>query len=108
MQKQQQAKRKKSRIRLRFFSILLFILIIAVIGYYFWQTTNRGIPNLHGWESIEVLNFANNHNIDIHFEFVYSNNMAPTLVISQSVPPGTIITEGMSLTVEISKGIRVR
>ena len=66
------------------------------------------MPNLHGWESTEVLNFARDHDIEIQFEFIYSSDMAPTLVISQSVGPGTPITEGMRLTVEISKGIEVR
>jgi len=108
MQKQQPVRRKKHRIRARFFSIFFTILIITAIGYFFWQTTNTQIPNLHGWESTEVLDFGNNHSIEINFEFIYSNDMAPTLVISQSVPPGTVITDGMSLTVEISKGVEVR
>ena len=108
MQKQQLMQRKKNQIRSRFFSILLSVLIMGVIGYFFWQTTHMGMPNLHGWESIEVLNFARNHHIDIHFEFIYSSEMAPTLVISQSVQPGSAITEGMSLIVEISKGIKVK
>ena len=66
------------------------------------------MPNLYGWESVRVLDFARDHNIEVQVEFIYSNDMAPTLVISQSIQPGTTITEGMSLTVEISKGIKVR
>ena len=108
MQKQQQVRKKKNRITARFFSIIFSISIIAVIGYFFWQSTNPRMPNLHGWESTEVLNFARVHEIELEFEFVYSNNMAPTLVISQTIPPGTAITEGMLLRIEISKGIEVR
>jgi len=108
MQEQQSVRRKKNRIRARFFSIVFSIFIMAAIGYFFWQTTQIQIPNLHGWESTEVLDFARGHHIEIEFEFVYSRDMAPTLVVSQSVPPGTAITAGMHLTVEISKGVEVR
>ena len=108
MQEQQPVRKKKTRIKPRFFSIILSIFIMAAIGYFFWQTTNIQIPNLHGWESVEVLEFAREHDIQIHFEFIYTGDMAPTLVVSQSVPPGTDIVPGMHLTVEISKGIEVR
>ena len=108
MQKQQPVRRKKNRIRARFFSLFFSIFIMIVIGYFFWQSMNAQIPNLHGWESIEVLHFGRNHEIEINFEFIYSNDLAPTLVVSQSLPPGTAITEGMRLTVEISKGVEVR
>jgi len=108
MQEQQPTRKKKNRITARFFSLFFSLFIIGAIGYFFWQTTHRQIPNLHGWESTEVLDFARNHHIEINFEFIYSNDMAPTLVFSQSVPPGTAITEGMRLTVEISKGVEVR
>jgi len=108
MQKQQLARRRKNRLKARFFSLFLTILIITVIGYFFWQTTNTTMPNLHGWESIEVLDFARDHNIEIQVEFIYSNDIAPTLIISQSIPPRTVITEGMTLNVEISKGVEVR
>jgi beta-lactam-binding protein with PASTA domain len=81
---------------------------MATIGYFFWQITNTQIPNLHGWASTEVLGFARNHNIEIDFQFIYSTDMAPTLVVSQSIPPGTAITEEMQLIIEISKGVEVR
>jgi len=105
---QKQVKRKKNFVRARFFSMILSIFILGVIGFFFWRATQLQIPNLHGWESTEVLAFANKHNIEIEFEFVYSIEMAPTLVMRQSVPPGTAITEGMQLAIEISKGVEVR
>jgi len=108
MQKKPLAIKKRNRVRARFFSIFLTVLIVAVVGYLLYLTTSERLPNLHGRESAEVLDFARNHNIDVHFEFIYSNEMPPTRVISQSVPPRTEITEGMSLTVEISKGVEVR
>ena len=101
-------RKNKNRVRARFYSIFLSFLIILAIGYFFWQATNTQIPNLHGWESTEVLNFGKNHDIEINFEFIYSTDMPPTLVVSQSVPPGTAITEDLSFTVEISKGVEVR
>ena len=107
MQKHKPIRRKKNRVKARFFSLFLTILIISVVGYLYWQTTNTRIPNLHGWESTEVLNFAKEHNIEIEVEFIYSNIMAPTLVISQSIPPRTAITEGMVLIIEVSKGVEV-
>jgi len=109
MQKQHSARRKRNRVRARFFSLFFTILIVAVIGYFFWKTTtSMHLPNLHGWKSCEVLDFAKDHNIEVHFEFVYSPDIAPTLVMSQSAPPRTAITEGMSLSIQISKGIEVR
>ena len=99
---------KKSRLTARFFSILLSIGIIVVIGYFFWRRTHTQIPNLHGWYATEAMAFGRIHNIDITFEFVYSIDMAPTLVVSQSIPPGSAITEDIELIIEISKGIEVR
>ena len=108
MQKQYPVRRKKTRIRARFFSLFFSLFIMVAIGYFFWQTTHTQIPNFHGWESTAVLDFGRRHAIDVHFEFIYSSDMSPTRVVSQSVPPGTTIFEGMGLTVEISKGIEVR
>ena len=108
MQKSKPVRRRRNRVRARFFSLFLTILIISVIGYFYWQTTNTRIPNLHGWESTEVLEFAREHNIEIEVEFIYSNDMAPTLVIGQSIPPQTDITDGMVLEIEVSKGFEVR
>jgi len=108
MAEQKQKKKKKNRLTARFYSIFLSIGILAVIGYFFWQRTHVQIPNLHGWAATEVMDFGQAHHITIEFEFVYSHDMAPTLVVSQSIPPGTPITEDMELIVEISKGIEVR
>lgn len=108
MQRQQLVRKKKNRVRARFFSLFLTILIITVIGYFFWQTTVERMPNLHGWESAQVLDFARDHNIEVLVDFIYTNDMVPTLVVSQSISPRTDITEGMSLRVEISKGVEVR
>jgi len=108
MQEQQSTRKKKTRITARFFLLFFSLVIISVIGYFFWQTTQRQLPNLHGWESTAVLDFASSHHIDVYFEFIYSNDMAPTRILSQSVPPRTAIAEGMRLTVEVSKGVEVR
>lgn len=105
---EQPIRRRKNRLKARFFSIFLSLFILAMIGYFFWQTTHPQIPNLHGWSSTEVLDFGKDHEMDIQFEFIYSRDVAPTLVISQSIPPRTAISEGMDLTVEISKGVEVR
>lgn len=112
MQEEQQPNKatvkRKKRFRARFFSIFLTIFICVVIGYFFWQTTHSQIPNLHGWSSTEVLDFSRENYINLEIEFIYSNEVAPTLVISQSIPPRTAITEGMDLTIEVSKGIEVQ
>ena len=108
MQKQQLVRKKKNRVRARFFSLFISILIIAVIGYFLWQTTSERMPNLHGWESAQVLDFARDHNIEVQVDFIYTDDIMPALVVSQSVSPRTNITEGMSLKVEISKGVEVR
>jgi len=108
MAKQKSENRKKRRLTARFFSVLLTMGIIFVVGYFFWQQTHTQVPNLHGWHATEVMDFGQTHQIELIFEFVYSSEMAPTLVVRQSVAPGSLITEDMALLVEISKGIEVR
>jgi len=108
MQKKSVKRKKKNRLRARFYSILVTLLIIISAGYFFWQVTNTQVPNLHGWESVDVLNFGHDHNVLINFEFVYSNDVAPTRVVSQSVLPGATITEDLQITVEISKGVEIK
>jgi len=104
----QQTKKKQTAIKARILSILLTCVILGMIVYFFWQPEGSHLPNLHGWQSTDVLDFARRHDIDLDIAFSYSQDMAPTLVISQSLPPGEAITEGMTLVVEISKGVEVR
>lgn len=108
MTKTASQKKKKNRLTARFYSILITTGILVTIGLFFWQSTQAQIPNLHGWESIEVMSFGQTHNITLEFEFVYSEDIAPTLVVNQSIPPGAAIVENMTLIIEISKGIEVR
>jgi len=104
---QQPSRRKKVRLRARFYTIMATF-IMLIIGLIFWRSNNNSIPNLHGWDSSEVVRFANDHNINVEFEFSYSNTVAPTLVIGQSVAPGTNLNGVHELIVEVSKGIEVR
>lgn len=106
-QKSFQPRRKKVRFRARFYTIMATF-IILITGLIFWRTGVNSIPNLHGWESSAVARFARDNNIDVEFEFSYSNEVAPALVISQSVTPGTNLNQVRELIIEVSKGIEVR
>jgi len=106
--KQLPKRRKKVRLTARFYTIVSTFFIMVLITLFFWRNPNTQIPNLHGWESAAVLEFAREHDINVEFAFSYSETIAPTLVISQSVVPRTRIETGMRLVVEVSKGIEVR
>ncbi|MCL1991148.1 MAG: hypothetical protein FWG67_09700 [Defluviitaleaceae bacterium] len=102
--------RKKRRrvVKTRLFSLLFTIGIVITLGYFFWQTRRPHLPNLHGWAATEVMAFGDRHHINVQFEFVYAEDVAPTLVVSQSLPPRTRLVAGLNLVIEISKGIEVR
>jgi len=100
-------RRKKIRLRARFYTIVA-TLVMLIIGLFFLRSTNTNLPNLHGWESNAVVQFAREHGIDVEFEFSYSTDVAPTLVIGQSVAPGTNLDEVDALIIEVSKGIEVQ
>ena len=103
----QPPRRKKVRFRARFYTIVATF-IMLIVGLIFWRSNNNSIPNLHGWDSSAVVDFARENSIVVEFEFSYSNSVAPTLVIGQSVAPGTKLNEVRTLIVEVSKGIEVR
>jgi len=107
MEEQQRIK-KKAKFRPRFFSLILMMAIIVLSVYFMWYGNRDQLPNLHGWASTDVLAFAGENEIEVAFEFVYSDTIAPTLVSGQDVQPGTVITDQMVVVVEISKGIQVR
>ena len=104
---QPQQRRKKVRFKARFYTIVATF-IMLIIGLIFWRSAGNSIPNLHGWESNAVVHFARDNNIDIEFEFSYSSDVAPTLVIGQSIAPGTNLNEVHELIIEVSKGIEVQ
>lgn len=79
-----------------------------IFAFFFLRQAHNQVPNLHGWESAAVIEFATEFGLDLEFDFSYSSTVAPTLVMKQSVAPGTRIEPGMRLTIEISKGIEVR
>ena len=101
-------KKKRYRLKPRFFSILFAISIIINITFFFLRARgDETMPNLHGWSSDDVLVFEEEHdNISIIFELVYSNDVIPTRVVSQSIQPGTNIADtNIVMTVEVSKGV---
>jgi beta-lactam-binding protein with PASTA domain len=106
--KQQQPVKRRVRFRHRFFSMILMIIISVLVVYLVWYQKRNQLPSLHGWASSDVLIFARDNDIEIVFEFVYSDTVSPSLVSGQSVQPGTIINDDMVVVVEISKGIQVR
>jgi len=105
---QQVVRKKKKRIRARFFSVILTVLITIFIISFFFRSNQSQLPNLRGWESVDVLRFAQEFEIDVSVVFVYTHEIAPTKVVSQSLAPGTPITEIIELIIEVSKGIEVR
>lgn len=100
--------KKKVKLRPRFYSMFLTMAIIISTVYLLWYSNRNQLPNLHGWASIDVVTLARTHDIEVTFKFVYSDTVAPTRVTSQSVQPGTLMADDMVVTVEISKGIKVK
>ena len=103
----QQRGRKKMKVRPRFFSMILIMMMGFLSVYFIRHRSQDRLPNLHGWASADVLAFAEANGIEITFEFVYSDIVSPTLVSRQHVQPGTAIDDGMVVAVEVSKGIEV-
>jgi len=99
---------KKKFIRLRIFSLGLSLAILIAIAFFLLGNGSHHIPNFHGWTVQDVLDFVEtNDDLTVRFDLVYSEEMVPARVVSQSYAPGTTITEGMRIRVEISKGIEV-
>lgn len=101
-------RRKKNRIRPRFYSIILSLLIFITVGIFIRHHLHLTVPNFHGWEGADVIEFAQIHQIQVNFTFVYDEQMSPTKVTGQSVAPRTELTADMVIDIEISKGIEVR
>jgi len=80
----------------------------VLLGNFLLNQNANQLPNLHGWTTSEVLAFANEHQIHIEFEYVFSDTVAPTLVSEQHVSPGTLIEENMVIVIAISKGVEIR
>ena len=107
MEEQQPVKRR-AKLKPRFFSMILMLVIFVLSIYLVWYSNRNQLPNLHGWPSTDVLAFAREHEVEVMFEFVYSDTIAPTLVSGQSHQPGTVMNDELVVVVEISKGIQVR
>ena len=100
-------KPKRYRIKPRFYCLILTILILGSLGYRFYDNVNANeLPNFYGWLSEDVMEFEEEHsNLSIIYELVYSENVRPARVVSQSVQPGTELNkEPIVLTVQVSKG----
>ena len=104
----EQVAKKKWRLTPRFFSLLLVLFIVFFSVYFLWHANRNQLPNLHGWEARDAWAFAEENDLEMVFEFVFSPTVAPTLVSDQSVRPGTPLEAGMVVVVEISKGVDVR
>ena len=100
-------KRRKRRLKPRFFTVIFSILIaILLFRFFFGRHQEVVMPNFHGWESVDVMDFVSRYdNVSVIFELVYSSTVPPTRVISQSVQPGVSLSDGdIQLIVEVSKG----
>ena len=99
---------RKNFIRLRLLSLGLSLSILIAIAFFLFGGGSNQVPNFHGWTVPDVLEFVGNHeNLRVSFELVYSEDMMPARVVGQSYGPGTTMTEGMQVIIEISKGIEV-
>jgi len=109
MQKKTTKKKTRTRLTAKTYSILLSTIIIIIIGLFFLRRNQSSqMPNFHGWYSKDVIEFASDFGFIVEYDFVYSETVAPTRVISQTVNPGTQITPNLYLFIEISKGREVR
>ena len=85
--------------------ILLTLFWISIIGYIFYNTSKQTkMINLIGMTKEEVKEYAKEHNLNLKFEHDYSNEIEPNLVMRQNIYVSTILTEGDTLVITLSKG----
>jgi len=100
-------KRRKRRLKPRFFTVIFSILIAVLLFRFFSGEHQEAVmPNFHGWESVDVIDFVGRHdNVTVTFELVYSSEVPPTRVARQSIAPGVSLTDvDDQLIIEVSKG----
>ena len=103
-------RKKKTRVKPRFF-IIIFIGLIA--GGIFYQVNTRNqehaMTNFHGWLASEVDEYVSRRpNMSVIFEFEHSDTLEPTRVMSQSVSPGRVVgDEPVVVLVTVSLGKEV-
>jgi len=103
-------RKKKTRVKPRFF-IMIFMGLIA--GGIFYQVNSRtqddAMPNFHGWLVSDVEAFAYERpNMSVMVEWEHSSTIPPTRVMSQSIQPGRIIgNEAVVVSVTASLGQEV-
>ena len=84
---------------------LLVLLWIGIIGGIFYNTSRQTkMINLIGMTKKEVKEYAHEHNLNLKFEHDYSNQIDRGLVMRQNIYVSTILTEGDTLVITLSKG----
>lgn len=95
--------------------IIVVILSICIGGIYIFtkdnkikddiKTKDNVMVNLVNTDVKEVDNLLKNHKFNIKYNYVYSNDYAKDIIISQSIKEGSTITsEDSDLILEVSKG----
>lgn len=103
-------RKKRNRLRPRFF-IIIFVILIS--GGIFYQVNSRNqpdtMPNFHGWLAHEVEEYlAARPNMSVIFQFEHSDTVEPTRVMAQSLQPGRLIgDEAVVVSVTVSLGKEV-
>ncbi len=78
------------------------VVILAI--WFFFLRGNAVTPDMANWSRYEVDNWGSSNNVEITYLYEYSET-SENYVISQSVPSGTKVKNGLEITVTISEGL---
>ena len=90
-----------------------YFAMIILIGYQLFGILNNlnvdsisseKMNNLAGKSLVEVMKWSTSHNIDINYEYEYSDIVDEYTIISQSLKAGSSLKDVKSITVSISEG----
>lgn len=86
-------------------ALMVGLPIIAVVMiWFFFFRTNALTPDMTNWSRYEVDNWATSNEVEVFYVYEYSE-VAENFVITQSVPFGTKVKNGLEITVTVSEGL---
>lgn len=97
-------KRKINYNRILITLFIMILLITAVITLFKKESKENLLIDLVGLPQQEVIEYLTKEAIEINFKEEYHDDIGEGLVISQSILPGTEITDEMNLIITISLG----
>ncbi len=78
--------------------------VIVVAVWFFFLRGNTVTPDMSNWSRYQVDSWGSSNNVEITYLYEYSD-ISENYVISQSVPSGTKVKNGLEISVSISEGL---